>query len=526
MKLIRITSDDPLALFETKFNEDIVIPPESQIALANASFDTVFKDVVIDANNDEVKFELAVGGAGQKTISLDHGTYSSSTADTNSMMSQLQNGFNTKLGFTSNEIGKSFRVSNSNVDHPTAGKVKIDMRTASPKVVEADFEFLGSASVNKTDTQTKRAYFQEEGNAFSDDSNKMLGVDHWPLGCCFARAKIRALVDNSSADNGFRMWLSDKPVHELKDQDDIALTDTKIYLQVAPVDGGGNSGTFRYKTSVNGATLVDSTKNVVSHAIKAGGDPDGNGADDVAGTDNDVVEIRQVGGVISVVVYRDGEASAETLATLNYDYSDTNNKRLFWGMSFQGDRTNTSIESLQVHFDPFAPPLPPVQYTLAEIPEEPEFGATPTRKLQKSSVNTLEVIIDSQELRDYLGFENRVNTSESSRASCSIFADYLFTANIFNDSFVFELLNIDLESYDSFSGGKRNILKVIPASAVDADSVVDYEANNLTFIDIRNKFPLTLRNIKARVLRNDLEPIVVRGLSVCTLLIRNKGETL
>ena len=32
--------------------------------------------------------------------------------------------------------------------------------------------------------------------------------------------------------------------------------------------------------------------------------------------------------------------------------------------------------------------------------------------------------------------------------------------------------------------------------------------------------PINLRNIKARILKNDLSPVVVRGLSTLTILIK------
>lgn len=527
MKLVRITTEDPNALFETKFNEDIVIEPDSQIALSNTSFDTVGKTIEIDAGNDAIEYQLSINSGispTAQTLKLTHGTYTSNSTDSNDVMSQIQNGLNTGMRFNGFEIGKSFRVVNSDVLNPTAGKLGIIMKTSSAKVVEADFEFLGDAEVSKNDGDSRRAWAQTEGNAFADDSNKILGVEHWPLGCCFARCKIRALVDNSSANNGFRMWLTDKTVHELRDVDDVLVSDTQLYLQVAPVDGGTNSGVFRYKTSKGGATLVDSTKNVLSHAIKAGGDPNNDGPGDVADPNNDIVEFRQVGGFLKVFVYRNGEAAAEELASIAYDYTATGAKRLFWGISFQGDKSTTSVESLYVHFDPFAPPIP--KEHVAEVEDDLVVGATPPRQRQFINASQFILTIPSFELRNYLGFANQVTRSPFELYTTRITSDALFASNLFNDSYVFELLNIDLESYDSLSGGKRNILKVIPAGATDANSVVDYEASNLTFIDVRNKFPLTLRNLKARILRNDLEPIVVRGLSVCTLLIRSKGEVM
>ncbi len=519
MKLVRIVTTDQLAVFETKFNEDIVIEPESQIALSNASFDTVFKTLVIDGGNDQLNYKIRA--ADEKTITLRHGEYTSSSADTEDLMLQLQNGFNEGLALAGGEIGTSFRVNNSDIAHPSQGKVQFICKRLSNKTGILDFGFLGDAVMSKTFNDTKRAVFNNSGAAIADDSCKIVSVYPLAEGCSIVRAKIRQLADNSSSDNGFKMFLLDKEMDDIEALADITPADCKLFLQVSPVDGAGNSGTFRYRSSVNGGVLTDSTKNVVSHAIKAGGNPENDGAGDVANVNNDIVELRQQGGNLSIVVYRNGEAAEEVLGTFKYDYSVATNKRLRFAMSFQGAKATTSIEDLRVNFDPF------LDIPFRDFDQGVEVGAglPPPQKQQRIAAATFEITFPNSDVRDFLGFNNRVN-QRSLLNEAIIRGDSLFTANIMNDSYLFELLNIDLESYDSFSNGKRNILKVIPAASTNADSIVDYETNNLTFIDIRNKYPLTLRNLKARILRNDLEPIVVRGVSVVTLLIRSKGESM
>ncbi len=520
MKLVRIVTTDQLAVFETKFNEDIVIEPESQIALSNASFDTVFKTLVIDGGNDQLNYKIRA--ADEKTITLKHGEYTSSTADTEDLMQQLQNGFNEGLALVGGELGTSFRVNNSDITHPSQGKVQFICKRFSNRITTLDFGFLGGASISKTDADLRRAIFNNSGAAITDDSCKVVGVLPLAEGCSIVRAKIRQLADNSSSDNGFKMFLLDKEMDDIEALADITPADCKLFLQVSPVDGAGNSGTFRYRSSVNGGVLTDSTKNVVSHAIKAGGNPENDGAGDVANVNNDIVELRQQGGNLSIVVYRNGEAAEEVLGTFKYDYSVPGNKRLRFAMSLQGAKATTSIQDLRVNFDPFDEGV-----SVRDFDQGVDVGVglPPPQKQQRIAPATFEITFPNSDVRDFLGFNNRVN-SRSLLNEAIIRGDFLFTANIMNDSYLFELLNIDLESYDSFSNGKRNILKVIPAASTNADSIVDYETNNLTFIDIRNKYPLTLRNLKARILRNDLEPIVVRGVSVVTLLIRSKGESM
>jgi hypothetical protein len=518
MKLIRLVTDDNKAFFETKFNEEIVINPNSKIALSNASFENLLNEIIIDSDNDEIKFQIITGN-NERSVSLSHNTYTGSISDTNNLLKNIQRKMNEALQFVDGEVGVSFRVTDNNINHPTKGKIAFHARRMDYQFHEIDYEFFGNASFSGALGEDRRALFQDEGNAFSDDSNKFLSIEHFSLGCAVARCKIRSLVDNSSADNGFRMWLTTKKVDELEDLDTIPIADTKIYLQVAPVDGGANSGTFRYKTSKNGAALVDSNKNVLSHAIEPGGDP--STEDDHADVDNDIVEIAQYGGKLRIIVYRDGEAAAEELA--NFDYDQVEDGRLYFGMSFQGDIANTSIESLKVSIDPFSAPV--TNKLKATIQKDLMVGTGLPPAPPEPEVYDLEfrVNLPNRELREFLGFTEE-EKSVRFDYSATILGDNLFLASVFNDSYIFELLNIDLESYDSLSNGKRNILKVIPAASSSNSNVVNYEASNQDFINIRNKFPLSLRNIKARILANDLTNIDVRGFSVVTLLLKDENE--
>ena len=88
------------------------------------------------------------------------------------------------------------------------------------------------------------------------------------------------------------------------------------------------------------------------------------------------------------------------------------------------------------------------------------------------------------------------------------------------DSFVVEMLSLDLDSYDSKTQGRRSILATVPKTE-GVDGTIVYEANYPTFIDVRNKNPVALRNIRLRILKSDLSPIVITGTATLTLLIQN-----
>ncbi len=76
---------------------------------------------------------------------------------------------------------------------------------------------------------------------------------------------------------------------------------------------------------------------------------------------------------------------------------------------------------------------------------------------------------------------------------------------VVSDSYLIELLNLPLDSYDSLTNGRKNILASIPISEriLTNTGIIQYEPNTLFFIDLKNDFPLTLRNIRARIVTDD-----------------------
>tara|TARA_R110000803_G_scaffold111697_2_gene180145 strand:+ start:1783 stop:3552 length:1770 start_codon:yes stop_codon:yes gene_type:complete len=96
-----------------------------------------------------------------------------------------------------------------------------------------------------------------------------------------------------------------------------------------------------------------------------------------------------------------------------------------------------------------------------------------------------------------------------------------------SDSYVVELLNIPLESFDASvpiknsntnRGKRRNILDVIPVN--NNSGIVEYNANEALFIDINNSQPLNITNLSIRILNKDLKPVLIVGTSVITILFK------
>ena len=88
--------------------------------------------------------------------------------------------------------------------------------------------------------------------------------------------------------------------------------------------------------------------------------------------------------------------------------------------------------------------------------------------------------------------------------------------------------NIKLKSYDDYDidgnrkGSRRDLLAVV--NKTQPSGSINFEANNLLWLDIDNFQKMYIQNVKVRVLKADYSPIVSNGLTSMVILIRNKGE--
>ena len=97
-----------------------------------------------------------------------------------------------------------------------------------------------------------------------------------------------------------------------------------------------------------------------------------------------------------------------------------------------------------------------------------------------------------------------------------------------SDSYVVELLSERVESYDASvdsgrnsgvkRGGRKNIIAVIPVN--DSTGVIEYQSHSDIFIDFDNIQPITIANMRIRILDKNLDQITTNGIAVITLLLK------
>jgi hypothetical protein len=85
------------------------------------------------------------------------------------------------------------------------------------------------------------------------------------------------------------------------------------------------------------------------------------------------------------------------------------------------------------------------------------------------------------------------------------------------------LIGIKIDSYNAGTGSRQNIIGVIPKTNNTVEgSITEYEPNNLYFINVEQD--ALVRNWRARILRIDGSSIILNGLSIITLLIKDRDE--
>lgn len=185
---------------------------------------------------------------------------------------------------------------------------------------------------------------------------------------------------------------------------------------------------------------------------------------------------------------------------------------------FRGGEDDTILSKVQYTADPY------VNINTYSLPFETLVTGFQPPPQSNVSTNIL-LRFGSISLATFLGFTNVSipQTGTIKGIEYTYESNNRFIISDVIDSFIFQLININLESYDSLSKQRKNILSVIPKTESINNQII-YEPNNLIFLDINNTDTLNLRNIKAQILKNDLSKLKISGVATATILIKSKDE--
>ena len=132
-KVIRLTSTEQNGVFDNDFKDDIIIRPNSRIALQNIVVETEGDPFVVNANNDTIEYQLTISG-GEQTAAIQHGSYAEANQDP--LLSEISFALNKAVpSNTGKSLGLQWKCQKS-----TTGVIEIGYKTATSSGVMDDWE--------------------------------------------------------------------------------------------------------------------------------------------------------------------------------------------------------------------------------------------------------------------------------------------------------------------------------------------------------------------------------------------------
>lgn len=473
MRLLRLTTENEECIFDSEFNNDLIIKPYSQIALSSFTTQLDNLNLTIDSQNNEISFSVN-GSSNIKTLSLPNGVYTSATI--NDFWETTTQLFNKSMLFNSKELNRQWFCgirSGRAVFQNLYGSVVAPLTVVSQGLYKTQGLITGGAGAGKM----KRA----TAGTGNDSYLYIKSPVNKGAGCLRAGLTEDVTPPNNS---GFILGYTAKnPPASTNPMP----YDPVNYIYAIKYTGLGNNY-FLIKNGIETDSLITA----------------------IIG---DTLEIQTVGGVVNFIIYRNDPFSQIILGTSSYNHIDD----IFPLAMFIG--SNSVFYNIQFTSDEF--------YNKKNYPTASELEVLNASivKIPKNTATDCYLQFNNPDLATLLGFKNSRYPSSGfiNIDNPEFLAEQPFTLRDFSESYVVELLNIKLDSMDTQTKGPRSILYVIPQLSAIKEHVV-YQVPQLIFLDINNSYPINLREVKARILKDNLTRITCYGLSELVLIIKDKAE--
>ena len=499
MKLIRLyTSGDRLqngnlttCSFNNNLQDNLILPPFSKIAFLNASIDTMEYDIKIDSTNNKLWYSLD-SGVTKEEVTVTQGTYAKSQFK--QFLTILTNNFNDSVYLIEGTEGWLGYVGVQWLVSIKLFKVNIEFKRSVLQSYENRLNFVGTDIDFDEDFVAVFNNTTYESTDFTEVA--MLGT---PLAQGFGtiRAQIDLLVSSGTHDftnNGFVVGLSTTNLSTIAPED---FTQSMITYGIKV--SAHNDNNLKYFTFLNGV-ITEETRTV--------------GYIDESNTLNDYLDVSINGSNVEIGVYS-GFISPEREILRSHAY--TSGQNLYPFIAFNTGSEYTVASNLAMTPDPFSPLPPPVYVADDFLLSVPPVPPTPSSGVAELNFQSIDGVVESDDLGKYLGYDDLSLTSGISVVEHSFVAQTNFQGASVANSFIVELQNIQLESYDGFKEGRKNILYFM--STDTSNGSLHFEVNTPQPIDLNNKNEILLRNIRARILDDNYTPILIDSPAYMTMIV-------
>ncbi len=472
MKLLRLADDADDGTFNNMFNENIVLEPNSKVALQNISFTADTSELEITNENSLVTFQIV--NSFENIAKLTHRKYDSLNAD--DLLEDLEETMNASIKAVGGQLGCQVKVG---LD--TNNKCQIEIKQAKMR------DFVSSQILTNVTTNTANTIYKADSTSNVSTYTRFLTTKHaWGSGASQLRCRIQKYVDDNAeaSKSGFIVGVSkiDPTTQTLTNSD-----------FVSAVRFTNNTTPYAYFT--NGVETITSYQpfKYSSSSIRQ----------------NDVATITISEGKLQSELHRENNPNNEKIILDTIDY--TSSTRLYPFIIYLGGSDQIQTSLIGMTLDPYLA----TSNTSAE-----NIQALPSIASQ-GNMGLTQITTMSDSVQSFLGITSLPFPNPAVQVKNNHFvfkADNIFKHQNFSDAFIVELSNVALDSYDGLSKQKQNILAIIPQSDNNNKRSVLYDAKQIVFIDLNNKERIYLRNIKCRILDNDRSVVNTRGLKTMTLL--------
>ena len=499
---VRLTTDNTNANFDSNFVEEIFIPKNSKIALNTFCMESSLKSFVINGNNETFSLRCRDSdGNGNflnnnlyNNLTLRNGGYNDKT-DLDALFTALKKRLN-EIDLTGLTQSLTFSVSNSDDDNYFS---LYPFKTPLSSFVDSAFyigtEYTGGNSGVFKKTANTDANNFDNYISYANSLQKGIGRTILQIGILTGgggnappstgtEGILMALVEKQPASDGSTSY---------------AFSDVKygIYL---------NNQSSTYYTVYNGAETN------TLQSIEGG-----------SGNNADFMSIEKVGTNFVYKIYQPAFNGAVgrtlTIATQPIGNVNTNYYPVIF---FKGAGNTAQAQTVATTFD-----LSDDEELSISLNHNELTGSVPSNEhnprldgFQATFPIQITITFQKSTTAKFLGFnsltktafENQGDLQDALRGDNEI--QYLVEA----DYHIVVLDNIKLKAYDGITNSRQNILAYIPKAEGENGEVV-YEPNNLYYVDLDNREDLKIKNIRARILDKELNPIQTNGLSVFSFLI-------
>jgi len=526
MRLIRLSTDDNNAVFDTTFNTSISIKPGSQMALQ--SFFTKIKNEEIIAFDEVVTYNfdnVELVNVPLRSRIYDRNNYEDLLDD---IVFKLTKSWGTNIFGSGNQynffnIGDNWKLGRQWYAYVDNSKINIDFKIAQNTYdIEGDYAFsrdVGLQNLAPPAIQQDYIFFNDGITDFTSEL-KFNVRSFYPLASNsgYVRIRIGALEHdannndpNAPIDNeGFLLGLT---ATQKTNADNSTLLPEDIKFGIG-VGYSQADGEFRiYVVDDTDRPFISDQVPQITSTIPA------RNVDT-----NSYVEIRLQG---SQIFFEYSTADEEVIEIRTINLADEEIAKPYYPfIVLHSDVVNMQLTSWDWTFDPVAHPASNYEINTDAFSRDLDydFMARPNIFYDFNA----EFTFRSLDFARFLGFNQTIITQnnvlqEPPRGfnSVSIIGDNIFKAGRQKLNLLLEILNQNINSYDSEKKSRFNIISTLLST--DANFVVD-DVPSIVFLDLLNKDEIDFRNIKIRLLDENFELVKVDGKATMTLLIKSPEE--